>query len=114
MWEGGDVVTNLEKKCRKELMAYVKEHEGDVESVSHVHPRAFVVGRAAACCLVVAYPHLDSTPLILSMNKGILKDDGLNIIRMFDPELTQGDWCTIGYVCRYGCQETVAIKAVTS
>lgn len=104
-------MTNLERRCRKALLAYVRKEHHDAQSVSHIHPRAYVVGKVASSCLIVSYPPMDSSNLLKSMQKD-LPTDSINTIRDFDESLGMGDWCTIGYVCRMGCQETVAIKAV--
>jgi hypothetical protein len=102
-------MTNLEKKAKAALLAWVRKKHGDATSVSHIHPRAYVIGRPALCCLIVAYPPHDREPQL----KAVCPDDDCtHSIRDFDSSIRIGDWVTVGYVCRTGCQETIAIPAV--
>ncbi len=72
---------------------------------NHIHTRAQVVGYAAPGCIVVWEPWIDSAPQLQEFNR----DNPLNTIRTFDPTLRAGDTCITAYVCREGCQETIAI-----
>ncbi len=75
---------------------------------NHIHPRAYVIGKAAPGCLVVAAPWVDSEPQCQEFDKA----NPLTTIHRFDASLKAGDWCTTAYVCHGGTQETIAIPVV--
>lgn len=76
-----------------------------ISKMRHVHPRAYVVGYAAARCLIVAVPWLDSEPQCADEDK----KHPLTTIHTFDEKLKPGDWCATAYVCTSGVQEPVAV-----
>jgi hypothetical protein len=85
--------------CRREKIKLTCEPR-------HVHPSAYVVGYAAPECLIVAEPWMDSEPQVRKFDR----QTPLSTIRCFDKSLKPGDWCITAYVCREGCQGTVAIQ----
>ncbi len=76
----------------------------------HVHPVAYVIGRAAPGCMVVAIPFTDSEPQCAEFNR----NNPLQIVRLFASSLRAGDWCSIAYVHREGWSDNVAIPVVTA
>jgi hypothetical protein len=77
-----------------------------VGAVRHIHPRAFVLGKAAPRCLIVSRPWQDSEPQRAEFDKA----HPLNVLHTFDASLTAGMWCATAYVLRDGVQETVAVR----
>ncbi len=91
----------IKKWCRANKMKV----EGELR---HIHPRAYVVGYAAPCCLVLAVPWADSEPQCREFDK----ENPLKTVHTFDNTLMPGNWCSTAYVCHGGTQETVAIHLV--
>lgn len=73
--------------------------------VRHVHPRAYVVGKAAPRCLIVSRPWQDSEPHLQDFDR----KHPLDVLHTFDASLDAGMWCATAYVVRGGVQETVAV-----
>ena len=92
----------------KAIRAWCSEHGEPAKQIRHVHPRAYVVGRAGPLCLIVAEPWVDSEPQCQDFNR----DNPLATVRCFDARLDAGMWCTTAYVVRNGCSENVAITVV--
>lgn len=93
-----DSVAAVKAWCSKEGLKLTKPPR-------HVHPRTYVIGQAAPLCLIVAPCWADSEKHMQQWDK----ENTLATVRTFDPSLKAGDWCITAYVCRDGCQETVAI-----
>ncbi len=108
-------MTVLQRKCRAALKQWTQDRrDREVCGIRHVHPRAYIVAQVASSCLVVACPPCDAEPHLREMNQKLGYKGGMTVVRTFEKGLTTGDWCTIGYVCVPGCQETVAIPVVES
>ena len=78
------------------------------EKPTHIHARAYVVGRAAPSCLIVAVPWVDSAPQCQKFNR----ENPLGLVYQFDESLQAGDWCTTAYIVHAGGGESVAIPVV--
>lgn len=103
------MATKLVTETKKRLTAwYKKTTKVTPISISHIHPRAYVVGKAGGLCLVVATPWVDSEKQVRDFDK----ENGLKTIRMFDKSLKAGDWCSAGYVSTASVGETIAIPVV--
>lgn len=78
----------------------------EFKSISHIHPRAYVIGRTAPRCLVVARCWADSEPLCRDMTR----ENPLMSTNEFDDSLNAGDWCITAYVVEAGgCQRDYAV-----
>lgn len=99
------MASNLKKAAAAAVRAWCKKNGRAADSVRHVHPRAYVVGKPAPLCLVVARPWQDSEPQC----KDFDKRHPLDVLHRFDPSLDAGMWCSTAYVVTAGCGETVAV-----
>lgn len=99
------MTTALKKAATDAVRAWCKKNGTPAKSIRHIHPRAYVIGKPAPLCLVVAMPWQDSEPQCQASNKR----NPLDIIHTFDHSLDAGDWCATAYVVRDGIQETVAV-----
>lgn len=103
-------MTKLQKLTKDAVMQFVtKKMKLDVFRIRHIYPRAYVLCRPAACCIVVARPPTDSEPHLREMKRF---DDNSEIIRDFDDELQAGDWCSVAYVASKTMGTIVAVKCV--
>lgn len=102
------MASKLMTAATKAIQAWCREHGEPAEQIRHVHPRAYVVGRAAPLCLIVSEPYVDSEPQCQEFNRA----NPLATVHRFDASLDAGMWCTTGYVVRNGCSERVAIPVV--
>jgi len=100
--------SKLIKAATKAIRDWCRDTGEPAEQIRHVHPRAYVVGRAAPLCLIVAEPWVDSEPQCQEFNRL----NPLATVHRFDARLDAGMWCTTGYVVRNDCSETVAIPVV--
>lgn len=106
------IVTKLERLTIKAIKNWCIEQDmKPTEPLCHIYPRAYVLGRPAGSCLLVALPLVDAEPQVKKMRKA-MTSDGSTIIHLFDSILKAGDWCSVAYVCFNGRQERVAVKAV--
>lgn len=101
-------MTRLERDTRKAIMAWCKKQRINVKSIKHVHPRAYVVGKSAQRCLVVARCPLDSDPLVRQFDEA----NGLATAHQFEASLRVGEWAAMAYVVHDGGGERVAVRAV--
>ena len=102
-------MTQLERRCRRAITAWCRAHDIAMTCrAAHVRPRAYVLGRAAPMCLVVAAPWVDSDPLCARFDK----ENPLMLVSVFDESLRGGDWCTTAYVSRDSCGGNIAIPVV--
>jgi hypothetical protein len=99
------MASNLKKAAAAAVRAWCKKDGRPADAVLHVHPRAYVVGRAAPLCLVVTHPWQDSEPQC----KDFDRRHPLNVLHRFDKSLDAGMWCATAYVVTAGCSETVAV-----
>lgn len=103
-------MTKLQKLTKDAVMQFAtKKMNRDVVGVRHIYPRAYVVCRPAACCIVVACPPSDREP---HLRKMALNGDNSEIIRNFDDDLKAGDWCSVAYVTTKTSGTHVAVKCV--
>jgi hypothetical protein len=104
-------MTELEKKTKAAVIAFIeREFSGaKVKKVRHIHPRCYVLSRAASACLLVACPPCDDEPQLKNIPK---HGDGGISVNVFDDSLKAGDWCSVAYVVRSGSCQNVAVKAV--
>ncbi len=100
------MTSKLKKAAADAVRAWCEKNGGPVKSVHHIHPRCYVVGRAAPLCLIVAKPWQDSE----AQCKDFDRRNPLDTLRTFDDALDAGMWCATAYVVREGCQETVAVR----
>lgn len=100
------MASNLKKAAADAVRDWCKKTGKPAEKVRHVHPRAFVLGKAAPLCLIVTRPWQDSEPQCAEFDKA----HPLDVLHTFDPALTAGMWCATAYVVRGGVQETVAVR----
>ena len=99
------MASKLTKAAAEAVRAWCAKHGKPAETVRHVHPRAYVVGRAAPMCLVVSVPWQDSEPQVREHDRQY----PLDVLHTFDASLDAGMWCATAYVVRGGTQETVAV-----
>ena len=99
------MASNLKKAASAAVREWCKKNWRAVDSVRHVHQRAYVVGKPAPLCLVVARPWQDSEPQC----KDFDKRHPLYVLHRFDPSLDAGMWCATAYVVTSWCSETVAV-----
>lgn len=93
-------------EARRAIREWFEKHERKtVISVRHVHPRAYVVARVAAKCLIVSKPWVDAEPQVAEHEMAFPTDT----VHVFDETLDQGDWCMTGYVASAGCGQPVAV-----
>ena len=98
--------TKLKKAAAAAVRDWCKKNGKPAKAIRHVHPRAYVIGRAAPLCLVVTAPWQDSEPQCRDFDK----QNPLSILRTFDAKLDAGMWCATAYVISDGCGETVAVQ----
>jgi hypothetical protein len=99
------MASKLKKAAEAAVRAWCKKYGNPAEVVRHIHPRAYVVGRAAPMCLVVTRPWQDSEPQCKDRDR----EYPLDVLHTFDAKLDAGMWCATAYVVRGGVQETVAV-----
>ena len=106
-------MTKLEKATINAIKSWCENNIDDckVRSIRHVHPRAYVLGRVASCCIAVATPPMDAEPQIRKV-KYLTGADGSNTVNLFDGSLKTGSWCSMARVRTDGFSQSVAIKAV--
>ncbi len=100
------MASNLKKAAAAAVRAWCKKNGEPADSVRHVYPRAYVIGRAAPLCLVVTRPWQDAEPQCQAFEKL----NPLAVLHSFDPGLDAGMWCATAYVVRAGCGENVAVR----
>lgn len=96
----------LQRKARAAVRAWAEQQGKTVQSVRHVHPRAYVIGRTAPGDLIVAVPWQDSAPQCRDFDRR----NPLSSIYLFDDDLKAGDWCATGYIVTATSGETVAVR----
>ena len=105
----------MASKLQQEAIAAVKAwcKENDIVvigSLRHVNARAYVVGQAAAHCLVVAECWADKEPQARQMEKLLgRRENALKQCHHFDRTLQAGDWCMTAYVVTHGWSGPVAV-----
>lgn len=104
-------MTKLEMLTKKAVIEFAKKAGRDVTGVRHIYPRAYVLGRAAPMCLLVACPPQDAEPHMKELKK-MREFDGSTTLMTFDDSLKAGDWCSVAYVSSPGIGESIAVKAV--
>lgn len=104
-------MTKLEMLTKKAVIEFAKKAGRNITSVRHIYPRAYVLGRAAPMCLLVACPQQDAEPQLKRL-KELREFDGSTTIHTFDDSLKAGDWCSVAYVTSPGIGESIAVKAV--
>jgi hypothetical protein len=94
-------IPEVVRKARKALMKFAKDNGHSVQSLNHVHPRAFFVGYAAPKCGIFKQNYLDSQP----HNKEFTRQYPYQVIhntfydrKEFDESLKEGDACYMGYI----------------
>ena len=102
-------MTQWEKIARQAIRDWCVTQGLEVKSIHHVHPRAYVLGKAASHCLLIATPPMDATPTIQSA-QALMGADGSQSAHLFDDALRAGDWCSVAYVVMSGRQEQVAVR----
>lgn len=107
-------MTNLEKLTIKAIAEWCKSRNlKPVGKMRHIFPRAYVLGRSASRCILIATPPADAEPQVNRVNE-IMHADGSTAVNLFDDSLRAGDWCSVAYVCFSGGQQRVAVKAVSA
>ena len=99
-------MTALQRKAIAAVRAWATSQGMKVQEIRHIHPRAYVIGRVAPMCLIVAVPWQDSEPQCMDFDRR----NPLSIIHTFDGSLQAGDWCAAGYIVTSGGSETVAVR----
>ena len=99
----------MASKLKQAAAAAVRDwcaRTGDpAKSILHVHPRVYVIGRAAPGCLIVARPWQDSERYRQDFDRA----NPIQQIHEFDKSLDAGMWCATAYVVRPGSSEPVAV-----
>jgi len=98
--------SKLKKAASNAIRKWCASNGKPAKEVRHVHPRAFVIGKAAPYCLIVSIPWQDSEPQCAEFDK----EYPLNVLHTFDKALSAGMWCATAYVVRDGVQETIAVQ----
>jgi len=107
-------MTNLERLTIKAITEWCKKNDmHPTQRLRHIHPRAYVLGKAASQCLLIATPLIDAEQQV-KKSREIMGADGSTTVHTFDKNLRVGDWCSVAYVCINGRQEQVAIPAVSA
>lgn len=103
-------MTKLQSKTANEVRKWCQGQDwpDPITLVRHIHPRAYVIGYAAQCCLVVAVPWPDSEPQMQLDDLAC----PLKLVHTFDHSLRAGHWCSVAYVCHGSCGESVAVPVV--
>jgi hypothetical protein len=100
------MTTKLQADSIKAVESWCKQQGLELEKKPrHVHPRAYVVGYAAQCCLVVSTCWAESEPQVREKDRKY----PLTLVRTFDHSLKAGDWCITAYVSYPGVGEPVAV-----
>ena len=99
------MTTKLRKAAADAVRQWCKKTGKPATSVRHVHPRAYVVGKAAPLCLIVAVPWQDSEPQCQDFDRR----NPIRMIWKFDDSLQAGMWCATAYVVTGTCGENVAV-----
>lgn len=104
----------LHKRCVAAIERFCKKQKWTMlHPVSHVYPRAYVLGRLAPGCLAVSQPTVDAESQLAREKDSPRMWQGHTFHgEVFDPDLHSGDWCTTAYVCTDRGQFHVAIKVV--
>jgi len=101
-------MTKTERRARQRVKAWCESSGIELSGkIRHVFPLAYVVGRAAPKCLIVARPWFHSEPQVEVFNR----ENPLQTVHDFDDTLTAGDWCTTAYVTTTSWSGTVAVAA---
>ena len=100
------MASKLKKAAADAVRAWCKKNGGAATVVRHIHPRAFVIGKAAPRCLIVSRPWQDSEKNLQEFDRA----HPLVVLHTFDASLDAGLWCATDYVVRGGVQETVAVR----
>lgn len=88
-------MTKAQSEARAAVMQWCRARQMKLVSrIRHVHPRAYVIGRASPNCLVVAVPWMDAEPQM----QAFTRDNGLTTFSDFDSSLKAGSWCITAYV----------------
>ena len=99
------MASKLKQAAAAAVRDWCAKNGAPAESVRHVHPRAYVIGRAGPERLIVAMPWQDSEPQCKEFDK----ENYLKQVRTFDKSLDAGMWCAMAYVMRPGIAELVAV-----
>ena len=99
------MVSKLKRAAAAAVRDWCARTGAPAKSIRHVHPRAYVIVRAAPGCLIVARPWQDSEP----QQKAFERANPIQQIRTFDKSLDAGMWCATAYVVRPGIGEPVAV-----
>lgn len=100
------MATKQHREARAAVKAWCKKRKIKlVGDVRHVHPRCYVIGRAAPLCLIVAECWADSEPHMRKFDN----DNPLSTVHTFDESLKAGDWCVCAYISTAGAGQRVAI-----
>ena len=105
----------LEQRCKKEIREFVKSQNHDVRSVSHVHPRCYVVGKFGDSQIFVAYPWADSDDCNRDFDRQIRTHITLSrtgSLKEFPQGVQVGDWLSVGYVRTKWGGVNVAVEVV--
>lgn len=103
-------MTKLERMTRKAVAKYVKSLGERVVCVSHVYPRAYVIGRPSHGCMYVATPLCDAAEVV---RNSPVKQDGSMAVYCFDGDFRAGDWCSVAYVSTPTTGQMIAVPAVS-
>lgn len=99
------MTSKLKKAAADAVRAWCQKNGGMPTVVRHIHPRVFVLGKAAPRCLIVSRPWQDSEKHLQEFDR----DHPLDVLHTFDASLNAGMWCATAYVVRGGVSETVAV-----
>lgn len=99
------MASKLKKAAADAVRAWCKKNGNPANTVRHIHPRVFVIGKAAPRCLIVSRPWQDSEKHLQEFDRA----HPLDVLHTFDASLDAGMWCATAYVVRNGVQETVAV-----
>lgn len=100
--------SQLQRRATAAVRAWCDRKGIKPAAISHVYPRAYVIGRAAPQCLVVAAPWPDASPHLQEFARA----NPLNTVHTFDASLDAGAWCTLAYVSTPTRGEFVAMPVV--
>lgn len=98
--------TQQRKAAAQAVKAWCEAQGIEVQQIAHIYPRAYVLGKAAPRCMVLAVPWQDSEPLCKALDK--LRP--LQLISLFDEGLAAGMWCAAAYVVSPGAGQMVAVR----
>lgn len=100
------MATKLQTQAAKAVIAWCDERKINlIRKPAHVHPRSYVVGKAAPGCLMVALCWADGESHMREFEKA----NPLKTVYKFDESLRAGDWCILAYVNTATSGERVAI-----